>query len=94
VTRQLRIPPRVAELVRGLHPEIKRKVRATLARLLEDPRTGKALKEDLQGLRSLRIARLRIVYRIGKGEVVEIVAIGPRHRIYEETLRLVRREER
>ena len=94
MTRQLRIPPRVAELVRGLHPEIKRKVRATLARLLEDPRTGKALKEDLQGLRSLRIARLRIVYRIGKGEVVEIVAIGPRHRIYEETLRLVRREER
>lgn len=94
MTRQLRIPAHVAELIRGLHPEIKRKVRATLARILEDPKAGKALKEELQGLRSLRIARLRIVYRIGKGEVVEIVALGPRHRIYEETLRLVRRDER
>jgi hypothetical protein len=62
-----------------------------LAWVLDDPKAGKALKEDLKGL---RIARLRIVYRIGKGEVVEIVAFGPRYRIYEETLSLVRREER
>lgn len=91
MTRQLRVPAHLAELIRGLHPEIKRKVRATLARILEDPKAGKALKEELQGL---RIARLRIVYRIGEGGVVEIVALGPRHRIYEETLRLVRRDER
>lgn len=84
----------MAELIRGLHPEIKRKVRATLAPILEDPKAGKALKKEMQGLRSLRIARLRIVYRIGEGEVVAIVALGPRHRIYEETLRLVRRDER
>lgn len=94
MNRQLRIPAPVADLIRGLHPQIKWKVRATFARILENPNAGKALKEELQGLRSLRIGRLRVVYRIGKGGVVEIVAVGPRHRIYEETLRLVRREER
>lgn len=84
----------MAELLRGLHPEIKRKVRATLAGILENPDAGKALKGELQGLRSVRIARLRVVYRIGEGGMLDIVAFGPRHRIYEETLRLVRREER
>ena len=94
MTRRLRIPAEVAELLRGLHPEIERKVRATLARILNDPEAGKALKAELQGLRSLRTGRLRVVYRIGEGGVVEIVAVGPRRRIYEETLRLVRREGR
>ncbi|HUP02144.1 MAG TPA: type II toxin-antitoxin system RelE/ParE family toxin [Gemmatimonadota bacterium] len=93
MTRQLRIPAAVAELVRGLHPGISRKIRAGLARLLEEPQAGKALKDELERMQSLRVARLRIVYRVGDDGVVEIVAVGPRQRIYEETLRLVRRGE-
>ena len=53
---------------------------------------GKALREELAGLRSHRIGKFRIVYREASGGVVEIVAIGPRRTIYEETLRLIKRK--
>ena len=75
--------------MRGLHPDIKRKVRAALDRLAQDVEAGKALQGDLHGLRSLRVARFRVIYRASARRVIEIVAIGPRDRVYEETLRLV-----
>ena len=69
-------------------------MRAGLEAVLEQPTIGKPLKDELAGLRSLRLGRLRLVYRSGEGRVVEVVALGPRRSIYEETLRLVRRDER
>lgn len=70
---------------------MKRKVRAALDRLALDAEAGKALQGDLKGLRSLGVARFRVIYRPRSPQVIEIVSIGPRDRIYEETLRLVRR---
>ena len=90
----LRVPARVADLIRGLHPEIKKKVRASLQAVVQAPIVGKSLKEELSGLRSYRMGRLRIVYRVTDDRVIEIVAIGPRTHIYQETLRLVQREHR
>jgi mRNA interferase RelE/StbE len=78
-------------LIRGLHPELKRKVRSALDDILDDPSVGKALRHELAGLRSCRIGRLRIVYRIASAAVVEIVAVGPRATIYQETWKRVRR---
>jgi hypothetical protein len=43
-TRRLRVPGEVARRIRGLHPDIKRKVRRALEELLDDPFAGKALK--------------------------------------------------
>lgn len=83
--RRPRIPHDVAALVRGLHPVLKRKVRAALQAVLEDPYAGKALCNELQGLRSYRVGRFRIIYRIGRE--VELVAFGPRDAIYLETYR-------
>ena len=81
--------------MRGLHPQIKRKLRAALEDIIADPHAGKALKDDLAGLWSFRVGKFRIVYRIGElaaaGRCVELVACGPRERIYEETYRLVAR---
>jgi len=91
---QFRVPAEVAQLVRGLHPDIKRKVRAALDLLAQDVEAGKALQGDLQGLRSLRVARFRVIYRARARRVIEIVTIGPRDRVYEETLRLVSAEHR
>jgi mRNA interferase RelE/StbE len=91
---RFRVPAEVAQLVRGLHPDIKRKVRAALDRIALDAEAGKALQGDLKGLRSLRVARFRVIYRLPARQVIEIVAIGPRDRIYEETLRLVSTERR
>ena len=86
---RFKVSAEVAQLVRGLHPDIKRKVRAALDRLGSDGEAGKALQGDLKGLRSLRVARFRVIYRPSSRVIIEIVAIGPRDRIYEETMRLI-----
>ena len=86
---RLRAPPQIAALIGGLHPQIKKKFRSALERILSNPLCGKALKDELDGLRSFRVGRFRIVYRIAAGRVVELVAIGSRKRIYEETYRLI-----
>jgi hypothetical protein len=61
---RLRVPGELATLIRGLHPELKRKVRAGLDAIRADLQTGKKLQEDLAGFRSLRIGRFRIIYGI------------------------------
>ena len=91
---RFKVSAEVAQLVRGLHPDIKRKARAALDRLGIDAEAGKALQGDLKGLRSLRVARFRVIYRSPACGIIEIVAIGPRDRIYEETMRLISAESR
>jgi mRNA interferase RelE/StbE len=88
---KLRIPDEVVDLVRGLHPILKKKVRTALQWVCNDPYSGKALKDELEGLRSYRVGRLRIIYRLGQKKRIEIVAIGPRKSIYQETYRLLRK---
>jgi len=90
---RLRVPDKVALLVRGMHPDLKRKTRASLKTILADPSSGKALKNELAGLRSFRVGTFRVIYRVMRN-IIEIVAIGPRERIYEETYRLLKRETR
>ena len=85
---RLRAPPQIAALIGGLHPQIKKKVRSALERILH-PLCGKALRDELDGLRSFRVGRFRILYRIAAGRGVELIAIGSRERIYEETYRLI-----
>jgi mRNA interferase RelE/StbE len=88
----LKMPAEVRDVIRRLHPELKRKLRTALADILDDPTCGKALKEDLEGYWSLRLGRSRIIYRL-HADAVEIVAIGPRETIYEGAARLIRREQ-
>jgi len=86
---KLRIPDDVATVARHMHPQLKQKIRAALATIQTNPEAGKPLKEELAGLRSFRVNRFRVIYQITEG-ALEIVAIGPRPTIYEETLRLIR----
>jgi mRNA interferase RelE/StbE len=88
---RLRAPGRIEAFVRGLHPELRRKVRAGLDVIRTDPSVGKELRDELAGLRSLRVERFRIVYRIAPRRLIDLVAVGPRRTIYQETLRLLRR---
>lgn len=86
----LKIPPQLREFIRQLHPDLKRKVRAALMDILHNPAGGKLLKADLDGYLSLRVGRLRVIYRPDR-DGVEIVAIGPRRTIYEDAARLLLR---
>ena len=92
-SHRLRAPEEVRALIRHLHPELKKKVRAALQVILGNPDHGKALRDELLGLRSTRVGRLRIIYRVASASI-DLVAIGPRRTIYEETIRLLRRENR
>jgi mRNA interferase RelE/StbE len=90
--RRLKMSDETAELVRSLHPDLKRKIKAALQAVLIDPQSGKALKDDLEGLQSFRVGKFRMVYRIAKDKgIIEVIAIGPRKTIYEETLNLLRK---
>jgi len=88
--RKLKVPDTVAELIRNLHPHLKKKVKASLQAIVSDPYSGKPLKDELAGLRSFRVSRFRIIYRISGKKLIEIIAIGPRECIYEETFRLLK----
>jgi mRNA interferase RelE/StbE len=89
-TRGVRLPNDVQQLIRSLHPDLKRRVRAALELLCANPEAGKALKGELEGWRSLRVGRLRIVYREARKQI-EVAAIGPRASIYFETTRRLQR---
>lgn len=90
----IRLPDALADMVRGLHPELKKRIKSAFAILVDDPYAGKALRNELAGLRSLRVKNMRIVYRLPAKEVVEVVAIGPRRFIYEETFRIISENSR
>ena len=74
-----------------MHPDIKRKVREALRVILPEPDAGKPLHDELEGLRSFRIGQLRVVFRRRPEAVTEVVAIGPRKHIYEDTYRRLKR---
>src|SRR3972149_10482226 len=90
--RRLRMPDETAELVRTLHPDLKRKIKAALQTVLNDPQSGKVLKDELEGLQSFKVGKFRVVYKTAKDKgIIEVVAIGPRKVVYEETLRFLQR---
>jgi len=86
------VPKDVRELIRTMHPSLRRKVKASLKIILSEPYSGKALMDELSGLRSFRVSSFRIIYRIKKPEQIELIAIGPRERIYEETFRMIQKK--
>jgi mRNA-degrading endonuclease RelE of RelBE toxin-antitoxin system len=45
----------------------------------------------LEGLLSYRIKRIRVIYRFTSKKHIDIIAIGPRKNIYEETYKLLKR---
>jgi mRNA interferase RelE/StbE len=91
---KLRVPDYLTEFIRGLHPEIKRKIKVSLKNIATEPNSGKPLKDELEGLRSFRVSRFRIIYRVAAPREIQVIAIGPRERIYEKTYRLIRKESK
>jgi len=90
---KLVVPGNIKELIRMMHPSLKRKVKSSLKMILSDPYSGKTLIDELSGLKSFKVDTFRIIYRIKDPEQIELVAIGPRERIYKETFRIIQKEE-
>lgn len=64
-----RFTPEAARLTATLPPEIKKLVRASIDELLLNPESGSELTGELEGYRSSRAKRYRIVYRLDEPEM-------------------------
>lgn len=90
--RRLSYEADAAHAIRELHPVPRRKVRSALESVRDDPQLGKELRDELIGLRSLRVGRLRIIYREVRA-AVQVIDVGPRDTIYEDVARRLLRGE-
>jgi mRNA interferase RelE/StbE len=82
---QLIIPPHVAEVIRSLHPDLKRSIKEAIRAIASDPECGEPLRRELDGLLKFRVRRFRIVYAIDrKIRTIRLMAVGHRRHIYEE----------
>ncbi len=89
--RRVVIDEEVGGYIRHAHPDTRRRLRAALEALADEPYLGKELHDELLGLRSLRVGGLRIVYLAG-GSLIRVVGVGPRATIYMELARRKRRQ--
>ena len=75
----------IADVIRSLHPELKRSVRAALDEMAANPEAGGPLERELGAYRKFRVRRYRFIYSVEKkARVIQIVAFGHRRDIYEE----------
>ncbi len=88
--RTLKVPVDVRDVLRRLHPELKRKVRAAVTDILTHPGCGRPLKRELDGYWSLMVGRHRLIHRPDSAGA-EIAAFGPRRTIYEDMARAMAR---
>jgi len=84
------VPGQVSELIRKMHPHLKKRVRAALKVILTYLSSGKTLKDELAGLKSYRVGSFRTIYRLS-GKVIELAVIGPRTKIYGETYKILKK---
>ena len=88
-TYKIRASAEIVSFIRGTHPQLKRKIKLALKRIIDDPIVGKSLRDELKSLKSFKVSRLWIIYRKSSKNIIEIIAIGPRKTIYEETYRMI-----
>jgi mRNA interferase RelE/StbE len=89
-------PPRVADIVRRLAPDLKCSVKqAVRALTAAAPDLGEPLQRELEGLRRYRVRRFRIVYRVDRPRrILQVLAVGHRRAVYEDLAAELQRAER
>lgn len=79
------IPPPVAEVIRSLHPDLKRSIKSAVRAIASDPECGEPLLRELDGLWTFRVRRFRIVYAIDRNtRTIRLIAVGHRRHSYDE----------
>lgn len=76
-----------------LPPPIKKIIRMTIESLANSPYFGKPLKEELEGFRSCKLNRYRIIYYLNEpAKQVEILYAGHRSNVYEEFAQYIKQQ--
>ena len=86
--RLLYHPLVLSEDLPTLHPDVRARLRCALREriALQPAHYGKALRETLKGLWSLRVGDYRIIYTIEEGDVL-VLRIGHRREVYRSASR-------
>jgi|SRR5208337_3781239 len=91
IRRPIRTTEDISAYIRSLHPALKKRIHNALDQIRMVPGEGKPLQRELEGYRSFKVGKIRIIYRVTIKEI-EVVAVGPRHTIYDETTRLLEQQ--
>lgn len=87
------IPPHVAEVIRSLHPDLKRSIKSAVRAIAADPACGEPLKRELNGLRKYRVRRFRMVYAVDqKARGIRLMAVGHRRHVYDDLTERLRQK--
>lgn len=71
-------------LIRKLSPVIKKGIRSAIDEIGINPDVGKPLQDELEGLRSHRFKRYRIVYKFeDDSKTIKVVYVGHRYNVYD-----------
>jgi len=89
--RPIRTTEDISSYIRSLHPALKKRIHNALDQIRMMPGEGKPLQRELEGYRSFKVGKFRIIYRVTSKEI-EVVAVGPRCTIYDETTRIMERQ--
>jgi addiction module RelE/StbE family toxin len=88
-----RYTPECSRLIAKLPPEIKRLLRSTIDTLLTKREMGTELTGELDGYRSYRVRRYRIIYRVNDEEsCLEVYHVDHRRDVYETLRSLLSRK--
>jgi mRNA interferase RelE/StbE len=86
-------PPHVAEIVRSLHPDLRRSIKSAIRAIAIDPECGERLLRELDELWKYRVRRFRIVSAIDrKTRTIRLMAVGHRQSVYEELAARLRKK--
>jgi len=79
------ISPKLLKKLEKLDKSIKERIAEAIKDIVENPERYKPLRYELKGLRSARIGKWRIIYRI-RGDEVIILSIEHRKNVYEKQM--------
>jgi mRNA interferase RelE/StbE len=79
---QLEIPPKILKKLEKMEKPVKERIFIVLTDIMKNPEKYKPLRYELKGLRSARVGKWRIIYRID-GDKVIILSIAHRKKVYE-----------
>jgi mRNA-degrading endonuclease RelE of RelBE toxin-antitoxin system len=81
---RVRYTPEAAAIIRNLAPEVNSAIRRGLPELIKDPFLGKELQGELEGFRTHRVRRYRIIYQVNEaGLWLDVYYVGPRRDVYQ-----------
>lgn len=74
----------VKSQIRKLPPSLKRGIRSAIDEIGVNVTIGKPLQDELEGLRSHRFKRYRVVYKLDEqSRFATVLYVGPRYNVYD-----------